>query len=82
MGSRFRGLTFTVLPRSKLVVCSIAAVPDEYCDEGALVGSPERIRQRYKEWEGAGVTGLTLSCRRLDGLELLAELSGSRDRAS
>ena len=61
---------------------AIDAVPDEFCDEGALVGPPQRIRERYKEWEGSGATGLTLSCRQPEGLELMAELTGSRDRAA
>jgi hypothetical protein len=61
---------------------AVAAVPDEFCDEQALVGPPQRIRERYmNEWEGSGATGLTLSCRQDEGLELLAELTGSRDRA-
>lgn len=59
---------------------AIAAVPDDYCDEQALIGPPQRIRERYKEWENSGATGLTLSCRRTEGLELMAELTGSRDR--
>jgi F420-dependent oxidoreductase-like protein len=58
------------------------AVPDGYCDEAALVGPPQRIRDRYEEWESSGATGLTLSCRQPEGLELLAELTGSRDRAA
>ena len=61
---------------------AIEAVPNEYCDEGSLVGPPQRIRERYKDWEGSGATGLTLSCRQAEGLELMAELSGSRDRAA
>jgi F420-dependent oxidoreductase-like protein len=60
---------------------AIGAVPDDYCDEAALVGPPQRIRARYKDWEGSGATGLTLSCRQPEGLELMAELTGSRDRA-
>lgn len=59
---------------------AIAAVPNEYCDEASLVGPPQRIRDRYKEWEASGATGLTLSCKQMEGLELLAELTGSRDR--
>ena len=58
------------------------AVPDEYCDEAALVGPPQRIRDRYKDWESSGATGLTLSCRQAEGLELMAELTGSRDRVA
>jgi len=40
---------------------AIAAVPDEFVDEGALVGPPDRIKQRFKAWENAGVSGLTVS---------------------
>ncbi len=61
---------------------AIDAVPNEYCDEASLVGPPQRIRERYKEWETSGATGLTLSCRQAEGLELMAELTGSRDRAA
>jgi F420-dependent oxidoreductase-like protein len=61
---------------------AIEAVPDDYCDEQALIGPPERIRDRYKAWESSGATGLTLSCRRIEGLELMAELTGSRDHVA
>jgi alkanesulfonate monooxygenase SsuD/methylene tetrahydromethanopterin reductase-like flavin-dependent oxidoreductase (luciferase family) len=60
---------------------AIQAVPDDYCDESTLVGSPQRIRDRYKEWEGSGATGLMLSSLQPEGMELMAELSGSRERA-
>jgi F420-dependent oxidoreductase-like protein len=56
------------------------AVPDDYCDESALVGPAQRIRDRYKDWESSGATGLILSSLRPEGMELMAELSGSRDR--
>ncbi len=59
---------------------AIAEVPDDYCDEAALIGSPERIRERYQAWENSGATGLTLSCRQMEGLELMAELTGCRDQ--
>ncbi len=58
---------------------AIAAVPDDYCDEQALVGPPQRIRDRYQAWENSGATGLILSCRRIEGLELMADLAGTRD---
>ncbi len=61
---------------------ALEAVPNEYCDEASLVGPPARIRDRYKEWEASGATGLTLSCGQVEGLELMAELTGSRDRAA
>jgi F420-dependent oxidoreductase-like protein len=59
---------------------AVKAVPDDYCDEQALVGPTERIRDRYKAWESSGATGLTLSSQRIEALELMAELTGSRDR--
>jgi F420-dependent oxidoreductase-like protein len=37
------------------------AVPDDYCDESALIGPVQRIRDRYKDWESSGATGLILS---------------------
>jgi alkanesulfonate monooxygenase SsuD/methylene tetrahydromethanopterin reductase-like flavin-dependent oxidoreductase (luciferase family) len=59
---------------------AIEAVPDDYCDEGALVGPPERIRERYRDWERSGATGLILAGVQPEGMELMAELTGSRDR--
>jgi alkanesulfonate monooxygenase SsuD/methylene tetrahydromethanopterin reductase-like flavin-dependent oxidoreductase (luciferase family) len=53
------------------------AVPDEYIDEGALMGPPQRIRERFKEWEGSGATGLTVWSSTNEGIELLAELAGT-----
>ena len=40
---------------------AIAAVPDEFVDQGALVGPVERIRKRFNVWENCGITGLTIS---------------------
>ncbi len=57
---------------------AIAAVPDEYCDESALIGPKERIRERYEEWQDSGVTGLTVGSDQIESLELMAELAGSR----
>ena len=34
----------------------VAAVPDEFCDEGALVGPAGRIRERYRAWAECGIT--------------------------
>ena len=38
-----------------------AAVPDEFVDQGALVGPKERIAKRFRDWEDSGTTGLTIS---------------------
>ena len=55
------------------------AVPDEFCDDGALVGPIQRIKQRYREWEGSGATGLTVFSSQPEALELMADLAGTRD---
>ncbi len=39
---------------------AIAAVPDEFVDQGTLVGPKERIRRRFRTWEDSGLTGLTI----------------------
>jgi F420-dependent oxidoreductase-like protein len=52
------------------------AVPDEYVDDGALIGPKQRIAERYAEWEGSGATGLTLNTSQPEAIELLAELAG------
>ena len=39
---------------------AIAAVPDEFVDQGALVGPKARIRRRFRDWEDCGITGLTI----------------------
>lgn len=57
-----------------------AAVPDDYCDEGALVGPPARIRERYAAWASSGATGLIVMCSQFEGLALMAELARVRDR--
>jgi F420-dependent oxidoreductase-like protein len=57
-----------------------AAVPDEYPDETRLIGSAQRIRQRWPAWESAGATGYTIFVQEQESLELMAELAGTRDR--
>ncbi len=59
---------------------AVAAVPDEYLDEGGLYGSAARIRDRWEPWTRRGLTGLVVRTDQPDGLELLAELAGTRDR--
>ncbi len=39
---------------------AIATVPDEFVDQGALVGPKARIKARFRDWEDCGVTGLTI----------------------
>jgi len=52
------------------------AVPDEFVDEQALVGTPDRIRERYRAWADSGVTGLHIGTRQPAALELMAEIAG------
>ena len=40
---------------------AINTVPDEFVDQGALVGDRQRIQKRFKDWEDSGITGLTIS---------------------
>jgi len=54
---------------------AIAAVPDEFCDEGALVGPVGRIRERYRPWADCGITGLTIVADQPEALELMADLA-------
>jgi len=61
---------------------AIAAMPDEALLQGTLVGSPASIRA---QWEAGGivppgVTGTIVGADRPDELELIAELTGARDR--
>jgi len=58
---------------------AIAAVPDEYLEQGALIGSQQRIRREWGPWTRRGLTGLIVRGQGTDGLELLADLAGTRD---
>ena len=58
---------------------AVAAVPDDYLDGYALIGSPARIRARWSEVVPAGLTGLIVGAGREEALTLAAELAGTRD---
>jgi F420-dependent oxidoreductase-like protein len=58
---------------------AVAAVPDEYLEQGALVGSPRRIREQWEPWTRLGVTGLIVRAEGTEELELLADLAGTRE---
>ena len=61
---------------------AMEAVPDEYCDEMSLVGTTERIRERYKPWADSGATGLTINTTQDEALELMAEITGAAKGAT
>jgi hypothetical protein len=50
-------------------------VPDEFCDEMALVGPVGRIRARYRAWADSGITGLTIVADQPEAMELMASLA-------
>jgi F420-dependent oxidoreductase-like protein len=50
-----------------------AAVPDALIDEMALVGPPDRIRDRLAAWRESGATTLLISTRDLTTLRTVAE---------
>jgi alkanesulfonate monooxygenase SsuD/methylene tetrahydromethanopterin reductase-like flavin-dependent oxidoreductase (luciferase family) len=54
-----------------------AAVPDEYLDDGGLIGSPQRIKERLQPWLSCGITSLTVNSEQDEALELMADLVGA-----
>jgi F420-dependent oxidoreductase-like protein len=55
-----------------------AAVPDEYCDAGALVGPGDRIAKRFDAWRRSGATGITISGNR-EAIEVMAQIVRDND---
>jgi F420-dependent oxidoreductase-like protein len=55
-----------------------AAVPDDLCDLRALVGPPERIRDRYRVWADSGATGLLLRTNQEEAIDLMAQVAELR----
>ena len=53
---------------------AIEAVPDEFVDQGALVGDRARIQKRFRDWEDSGISGFTVSGNE-EALRLMAELA-------
>jgi F420-dependent oxidoreductase-like protein len=54
---------------------AIAAVPDDYIDEGALIGPPERIRQRWPAWRDSGLTRLAIHHPTDEAVEVMAKVA-------
>ncbi len=53
---------------------AVAAVPDAFVDEIALVGPPDRIRERLEVWRASDVTSLLVAVRSPEELRQAAEL--------
>ena len=59
---------------------AIEAVPDEYVDEGGLIGDIDRIKKRWRaQWEDMPYTGVTVRTEQGEAYELMAELVGAGD---
>ncbi len=56
---------------------AVEAVPDEFVDQGALVGDRQRIATRFKAWEQSGATGLSITGDE-SAVRLMAEVAGLR----
>ena len=62
---------------------AIDAVPDELCDEIALIGPKARIEERYREWEDSRITTMSLTGEAtLEAMHLMAELTGASKGAT
>jgi len=60
---------------------AIEAVPDEYVDEGGLIGDVDRIKKRWRaQWEDMPYTGVTVRAEQDEAYTLMAELVGAKDR--
>jgi alkanesulfonate monooxygenase SsuD/methylene tetrahydromethanopterin reductase-like flavin-dependent oxidoreductase (luciferase family) len=57
---------------------AVAAVPDDFIDEGALVGPKDRIRERFRAWADSGATGLTVATQQDEAIALMADLAECR----
>jgi alkanesulfonate monooxygenase SsuD/methylene tetrahydromethanopterin reductase-like flavin-dependent oxidoreductase (luciferase family) len=53
---------------------AMAAVPDAFVDEVALVGPRERIAERVAAWKASPVDSMLLGTGQVEALRLLAEL--------
>ncbi len=56
-------------------VGAMAAVPDEFVDEVALVGTKERITEHFDKWRTSPVTTLICAAQQPEALQVMAELA-------
>jgi F420-dependent oxidoreductase-like protein len=52
-----------------------AAVPDDYIDEAALIGTEDRIRERWKAWVDSGIDALCLGRPTEQTVEMMAKIA-------
>jgi F420-dependent oxidoreductase-like protein len=51
-----------------------AAVPDEYIDDENLIGPPERLKERLRQWQDAGATMMCFLTPTDEVIELMAKI--------
>lgn len=56
---------------------AIAAVPNSYIEESALIGPEDRIRERYRRYNNSPVTSLRVVTDKIETLELMADIAGA-----
>ncbi|HEX7820173.1 MAG TPA: LLM class F420-dependent oxidoreductase [Sphingobium sp.] len=54
---------------------AVAAVPDDYIDEAAIIGPEARMAERYRAWADAGCTLLRCSNPSVETMEALARIA-------
>jgi F420-dependent oxidoreductase-like protein len=63
---------------------AVRAVPDDYLEQTALLGTPRRIKDRWERdfatLEATGVTGIIVSTQQPEAIQLVADAAGTRDR--
>ncbi len=68
--------TIVGLWRSGRKAEAIAAVPDDYLEQTALIGSPQRIRRRWADGFAApGCTGIIVGTTQPEAIDLMADLA-------
>ena len=53
------------------------AVPDEFIDEGALIGPPERLKQRYREFADSGLSMLSMIRHTDEVIETMGKIAAA-----
>jgi F420-dependent oxidoreductase-like protein len=61
---------------------AVEAVPDDYLEQSALLGSERRIRDRWPLVQPPGVTGMIIGTDQREALDLMADLAGTREETA
>lgn len=58
------------------------AIPDEYIDRIALIGSAARIREKWRDWADSGLDTIALSAVNDEALEVIGKVARDHDALS